>query len=332
MRVFLSIKYHPDLRNRTLVESICTALERNGLETCCIIRDVELWGARQFSAQELMDITFREINRSDLLLVELSEKGVGLGIEAGYAHARCIPVVIAAPRGADISTTLQGIAQQVLRYENIQELEAALPALVHPPGKERQDAAIFPARMSLAGDYFPAVSGWLEELVSRLPAGSPVLELGCGSGVPVAQRLALYGFEVTGVDPSPGHIERARDNVPEGHFVCGEMQSTTFPPQSFSAVVAFYAMFRLSQEQQLKLFPKIYAWLRPGGYLLATAGMQSWEEPESAWLGIRTRTYWSRSSRKGYLRWLESAGFKIQWVRAIPDSGAGETLLLAQRP
>ena len=54
--------------------------------------------------------------------VDLTEKGVGLGIEAGYACAKGIPIVIVAQQGSDISATLQGISQQVIFYQQFNEL------------------------------------------------------------------------------------------------------------------------------------------------------------------------------------------------------------------
>ena len=40
---------------------------------------------------------------------------------------------------------------------------------------------------------------WVTELITIVPGGGSVLELGCGNGVPVAQLLAQAGFAVTGV-------------------------------------------------------------------------------------------------------------------------------------
>ena len=62
--------------------------------------------------------SFAAIDKSDFVLVELSEKGVGLGIEAGYAYARKIPVLTMAREGQDISTTLQGISAQTFTYDD----------------------------------------------------------------------------------------------------------------------------------------------------------------------------------------------------------------------
>jgi len=66
--------------------------------------------------------TFAAIEGCDLLLVELSEKEVGIGIEAGYAHARGIPIVVVAPKGGDVSTTLQGVARHCGWYDDYDEI------------------------------------------------------------------------------------------------------------------------------------------------------------------------------------------------------------------
>ncbi len=126
MNLYLAIKYHPDARNRPLIEAISIAFSAAGHSTVCVARDLEAWGAKRFSAQELMRRSFQLIDAADLVLVELSEKGVGLGIEAGYAHAQGIPVAVAAHTGADISTTLAGIASQVLFYDEPTALAQAL--------------------------------------------------------------------------------------------------------------------------------------------------------------------------------------------------------------
>ena len=69
-----------------------------------------------------MQRAFAEIDMSDLLVVDLTEKGVGLGIEAGYAYAKQIPIVVIARRDSDISTTLQGIARKLFLYDEFEEL------------------------------------------------------------------------------------------------------------------------------------------------------------------------------------------------------------------
>lgn len=121
---YLGIKYHPDHRNRNRIELVSTALAAAGYETTCVTRDVEQWGALQFTPQELMARTFAIIAASELCVIDLTEKGVGLGIEAGYAFAQKVPIVTIAQTGSDISETLRGISQAVWWYEDAQTLGA----------------------------------------------------------------------------------------------------------------------------------------------------------------------------------------------------------------
>src|SRR5687768_13505829 len=81
-------------------------------------------------------------------------------------------------------------------------------------------------------------------LLDRLPPRAAVLDLGCGTGVPVARELAKR-FTVTGVDISARSIELARKNVPGATFLHADMASITFPPAAFDAVVAFYSIIHL---------------------------------------------------------------------------------------
>lgn len=122
MKIYLAIKYHADQRNRQVIENITAALTAQGHELFCLVRDLEQWGAVTFPPDQLMQHTFQMIAAADVVLVDLTEKGVGLGIEAGYAHAHNIPVVTIAQTGADISATLRGISTTVFCYNDYTEL------------------------------------------------------------------------------------------------------------------------------------------------------------------------------------------------------------------
>jgi nucleoside 2-deoxyribosyltransferase len=122
MKAYLAIKYHPDNANQPSIEGISGALEACGFETVCIARDVERWGQVQLDPAELMARSFAEIDGCDVVVVDLSEKGVGVGIEAGYAYARRIPILTIAAQGADISTTLRGISRRIFQYRQFDEL------------------------------------------------------------------------------------------------------------------------------------------------------------------------------------------------------------------
>jgi nucleoside 2-deoxyribosyltransferase len=70
-----------------------------------------------------MKITFDEIDKSDFVIMEMTEKGVGLGIEAGYAIAKGKPVIVLTKEKQKLSNTMQGIANVVIQYSQPEEID-----------------------------------------------------------------------------------------------------------------------------------------------------------------------------------------------------------------
>ncbi|NHZ72101.1 MAG: nucleoside 2-deoxyribosyltransferase [Aquificales bacterium] len=129
-QAYLGIKFYADQSNRPLIEMITAALTQAGWTTQVIVRDLEQWGVAQFEPQMLMARTFAVIEVSDIAVIDLTEKGVGLGIEAGYAFAKGIPVFTIAREGADISATLRGISQNIYHYKNEDDLVLYMQTLM----------------------------------------------------------------------------------------------------------------------------------------------------------------------------------------------------------
>ena len=69
---------------------------------------------------------------------------------------------------------------------------------------------------------------WLALLEAQLADGSDVLELGCGAGVPVTERLAER-HRVTAVDLSPRQVELARSNAPSATVLEGMRSRSSCP-------------------------------------------------------------------------------------------------------
>ena len=55
---------------------------------------------------------------------------------------------------------------------------------------------------------------WIERFVAHLPVGGAVLDLGCGSGQPIARDLLARGFAVIGIDASPTLVATCRRRFP----------------------------------------------------------------------------------------------------------------------
>ncbi|GAB3458127.1 class I SAM-dependent methyltransferase [Streptomonospora sediminis] len=177
------------------------------------------------------------------------------------------------------------------------------------------------------GKYRP----WIAELRRRIPAGSAVLDVGCGSGVPVAGTLAAAGHRVTGIDISEGQIRRAREQVPQAEFCCADAVTADFAPERFDAVVCLYALIHIPLAEQLPLLEKIAAWLRPGGWFVATTGHSAWTGVDEDWLGGGTAMWWSHADAATNRDWIGRAGMRVVREEFVPEGDGGHALFWARR-
>jgi SAM-dependent methyltransferase len=104
-----------------------------------------------------------------------------------------------------------------------------------------------------------------------LSAGTAILDLGCGPGVPIARALIDDGFVVHGVDASPSLVAAFRRRFPHAQVACEAVEDSAFFGRTFDAVIAVGLMFLLSADTQRALLAKIAQTLNPGGRLLFTA-------------------------------------------------------------
>ena len=87
-------------------------------------RDVEKWGEAEIPAgKKLMrDYAFPAMRECDCNIIEFSEKGVGLGMNAGFCYAVGTPVFVIAKTGSDISSTMADVAEEVVFYDEPEDL------------------------------------------------------------------------------------------------------------------------------------------------------------------------------------------------------------------
>jgi SAM-dependent methyltransferase len=175
-------------------------------------------------------------------------------------------------------------------------------------------------------------AAWVRILAERLPESSPILDIGCGCGLP-ATKLLSGRFDVTGVDFSEVQIGRAKRLVPAARFLCGDILEQSFAPSSYAAIVSFYAIIHMPLEEHPELFKQIAVWLRPSGYFLATVGHTEWTGEDETYLGVPGgRMCWSHADEATNVRWIENAGLHVHWTQFVPEGDSGHTLVFAQKP
>lgn len=123
------------------------------------------------------------------------------------------------------------------------------------------------------------VRSWAQSL----PAGSRVLEIGCGDGVPITRTLIDEGLNVHAVDASPKMVSAFRKNFPHIPVVCQAAEQLYDLDQRFDAAIAWGLMFLLPLETQQTVIHNIGNVLNRGGRFLFTSPQEA-----VTWTDIRT--------------------------------------------
>lgn len=105
----------------------------------------------------------------------------------------------------------------------------------------------------------------------QLAPGSSILDLGCGSGVPITEVLIGEGLAVHGIDASPSLVAAFKQRWPDTPINCETVEESAFFSRQFDAALAWGLLFLLSARTQRELIGRISAALRPGGRLLFTS-------------------------------------------------------------
>lgn len=167
---------------------------------------------------------------------------------------------------------------------------------------------------------------WLDAFLAHIPPTGQVLDLGCGSGEPIARYLIEQGRAVTGVDASPGAVALCRERFPEHDWIVADMRGLDLG-RRFDGLIAWHSSFHLTRPDQRALFEVFARHLRPGGVLMFTSGDEDGEKI-GKWRG--EPLYHASLSTAEYRARLEEAGFEvISHVVGDHDKG-GVTVWLAR--
>lgn len=185
---------------------------------------------------------------------------------------------------------------------------------------------------------------WRRFLVSRLPPGGHVLDVATGTGL-VASELLRRGFEVTGVDQSPGMLEVARRRFGRSvELVQASAEDLPFEDGSFDHLTVTYLLRYVTDRQAT--MEELARVVRPGGVVaslefgvpggvarplwnayvdvgLPLAGRvlgRGWREVGD-FLGPSIRTFWEESPLERQLGWWRDAGLTEVEARRLSLGG-----------
>lgn len=120
---YISISFSKKEFLRKEIASIADTLTRFKIQPHVFVSNYSFNPSQE---KEMMQQAMNDIDHCDLLIAETSDKGIGIGIEVGYAKAKGKPVIYIRHNNAEHSTTVSGISDFQIVYTDAGDLEKQL--------------------------------------------------------------------------------------------------------------------------------------------------------------------------------------------------------------
>ncbi len=112
---------------------------------------------------------------------------------------------------------------------------------------------------------------WLDRFLALVPTGGSVLDIGCGSGEPIARHIVGSRRRVTGVDSAPTLLALCRERLPDQEWILADMRALDLG-RRFDGLIAFDSLFHLAHDDQRRMFPRFARHAAEGAPILFTSG------------------------------------------------------------
>ena len=169
--------------------------------------------------------------------------------------------------------------------------------------------------------------GWLDRFTAGVAKGGAILDLGCGSGQPIATYLIERRFRITGVDTSPAMIALCQRRFPGHDWVVGDMRDIRLG-RRFAGILAWDSFFHLTPDDQRLALETFSAHCAPSAMLMFTSGPAAGESIGSY---RDDALYHASLDPQEYRELLASHRFQVlDYVAEDPECG-GHTVWLAQK-
>lgn len=168
---------------------------------------------------------------------------------------------------------------------------------------------------------------WLYRFRQLLPPVASVLDLGCGSGMPIARYFVGHGISVSGVDSAPEMVTQFHVNLAGQRAMVGDMRTISLG-QRFDGLLAWDSFFHLRHDDQRAMFAVFRAHARPHAALMFTTGTSLGEA-----IGMLEGEPLYHASLDGaeYRSLLNEHGFEVVSQVNEDPSCEGRSVWLAQR-
>lgn len=169
------------------------------------------------------------------------------------------------------------------------------------------------------------------DFTDYLTPNGKILDIGCGTGYPIAKYLVSCNFEVTGIDISREMINKAKKlKLKNAEFINQDILNFSTEIK-FDGVIAFDSIWHIAKDKQADVYSKISSLMKNGAYFIFTHGNR---DSEIIGTMFNQEFYYSALSINHLKEALSKAGLKI--ISLIEDykeqsTGTRDLLVIAQK-
>lgn len=112
---------------------------------------------------------------------------------------------------------------------------------------------------------------YLNVLLSGLPDNALVVDIGCGTGRPLAEYVISRGHRVFGIDQAEELIKLAKARFPREQWILSSIEQYEFS-EDFHAAIIWDALFHIDRSMHAIILRRIVEKLPRGGKFMLTVG------------------------------------------------------------
>lgn len=168
---------------------------------------------------------------------------------------------------------------------------------------------------------------YLQTATSLAPSPGKVLDLGCGSGEPLARYFVENGYRVTGIDVVDEMLQMCRARFPDMSWQLADMRHLELG-ERIDIVMAWDSFFHLCPSDQRGMFETFEKHTARGGVLVFTSGTTAGEAVGGDLFG--DKLYHASLDAQEYRRLIDDHGYRVVLHRAEDPHCGNHTVWVAR--
>ncbi len=124
---------------------------------------------------------------------------------------------------------------------------------------------------SARNKFFGREREYIDTVLLTAPVGSTILDMGCGTGHPMAEYIISQGHHILGVDQSEEMLAIAKRNFPNEKWVLSPMENYE-TQKIYRGALLWDSLFHVRRTEHEPILRKVVRGLPSGGRIMLTVG------------------------------------------------------------